>query len=71
MRAIVRGLALSLLLVGLVNPARANEFTDVIDAFDMEYNDPFDINLSVGYERFQRSSVIRRVNGLVKTVTST
>lgn len=40
--------------------ALSNEYTDVIDAFDDDNNDPFDIQLTVGYERFQRNSAIRR-----------
>ncbi|MCP4199095.1 MAG: hypothetical protein GY762_18275 [Proteobacteria bacterium] len=53
------------LLAGLTNLAHANEYTDVIDAADDDNNDPFDANISVGYERFQRSANIRRedING--------
>ncbi|MCU0663455.1 MAG: hypothetical protein MUC50_14150 [Myxococcota bacterium] len=41
--------------------ALANEYTDVIDAFDMRFNgDPFDINLRIGYETALRKSTIRR-----------
>jgi hypothetical protein len=41
--------------------ARANEYTDVIDAFDMKFNgDPFDIHLRFGYETALRKSMIRR-----------
>ncbi len=60
MKRIIQGLVLVCALSGVSGLGQANEFTDVIDAFDMEVNDPFDLNLSVGYERFQRSSTIRR-----------
>lgn len=40
--------------------AAANEFTDVIDAFDRQNDDPFDLNLTIGYERFQRGGKITR-----------
>jgi hypothetical protein len=53
-------LMLAASLVGYLHSARANEYTDVIDAFDDEIHDPFDLNFSVGYERFQRSATIRR-----------
>ncbi|MDJ0764436.1 MAG: hypothetical protein QNJ97_15780 [Myxococcota bacterium] len=60
MKRITHGLLLSVALVGFSGLALANEFTDVIDAFDHEIQDPFDINLLVGYERFQRSATIAR-----------
>ncbi len=41
-------------------PAQAGEFTDVIDAFDKDNKDPFDLNLSVGYERYQEKGTITR-----------
>ncbi|MCP4604764.1 MAG: hypothetical protein GY847_30295 [Proteobacteria bacterium] len=62
MKRITQGLILLILAVGFSGQSIANEYTDVIDAFDKEYNDPFDLNLSVGYERFQRSATIRREN---------
>ncbi|MDD5305973.1 MAG: hypothetical protein PHU25_01505 [Deltaproteobacteria bacterium] len=40
--------------------ALANEYTDVIDAFDNDINDPFDLNLTVGYEYQNESALIRR-----------
>lgn len=41
--------------------AQTNEYTDVIDAFDMRFNgDPFDINIRLGYETSLRQSTIRR-----------
>jgi hypothetical protein len=53
------------MLVGMTHFAYANEYTDVIDAADDDNNDPFDANIGVGYERFQRSANIRRedING--------
>jgi hypothetical protein len=41
-------------------PAAANEYTDVIDAFDKEIGDPFDLNLRVGYQREYEQGLIRR-----------
>lgn len=61
MRRISVGLAFSAILLGAAPSAVAGEFTDVIDAFDQRYNgDPFDLNLSVGYERLLRQGDIRR-----------
>jgi hypothetical protein len=61
MRKISFGLAFLAVLVGAAPAARAGEFTDVIDAFDQRYNgDPFDLNLSVGYERLYKQGDIRR-----------
>lgn len=60
MRRITQGLVLTALLLGTSGPAAANEFTDVIDAFDTEIGDPWDVNLRVGYERFSKSGLIRR-----------
>ena len=53
---------LATVAVGLVfaGGAWANEFTDVIDAFDRDNGDPFDLNVSVGYERFYKAGVIKR-----------
>ena len=48
------------MLAGMTHLAYANEYTDVIDAADDDNNDPFDANISVGYERIQRSANIRR-----------
>ena len=48
-------------LVAISGPAaRAGEFTDVIDAFDKDNGDPFDLNIRIGYERFQESGDITR-----------
>jgi hypothetical protein len=60
MRRITEGLVCTVLLLGLAGSAQANEFTDVIDAFDDEIDDPWDVNLRVGYERFSKSGLIRR-----------
>lgn len=60
MRRITQGLVYLALLLGFSRPATANEFTDVIDAFDTEIGDPWDVNLRVGYERFYKGGVIRR-----------
>ncbi|MBN2715332.1 MAG: hypothetical protein JXX14_05725 [Deltaproteobacteria bacterium] len=38
----------------------AGEFTDVIDAFDKDNGDPFDLNIRIGYERFQESGNLTR-----------
>ncbi|MCP4675584.1 MAG: hypothetical protein GY854_08800 [Deltaproteobacteria bacterium] len=62
MKRIIQGLILLFTVAGLQNPTLANEFTDVIDAADTEFGDPFDLNLTIGYERFQKTSVIRREN---------
>lgn len=59
----MKKLFLAVLILGalpLSRSSQANEFTDVIDAFDNDNDDPFDINLSIGYERTYRSSLIRR-----------
>ncbi|MBW2277510.1 MAG: hypothetical protein JRF63_08465 [Deltaproteobacteria bacterium] len=60
MRRITQGLVYTVLLLGISGPAVANEFTDVIDAFDTEIGDPWDVNLRVGYERFYKQGLIRR-----------
>ena len=60
MRRITLYLVGLLAIVCISGPAAANEFTDVIDAFDRQNDDPFDLNISIGYERFQRSGTIRR-----------
>jgi len=60
MRRITQGLVCTVLVLGVSGPAAANEFTDVIDAFDTEIGDPWDVNLRVGYERFYKQGLIRR-----------
>ena len=60
MRRITQGLVCTVLMLGISGPAAANEFTDVIDAFDTEIGDPWDVNLRVGYERFYKQGLIRR-----------
>ncbi len=60
MKSIIQGFVLAVVALGFSGLAHANEFTDVIDAFDQDIGDPFDINLSVGYERFQKTALIRR-----------
>jgi hypothetical protein len=61
MRTISIGLLFVAIVVAAAPAARAGEFTDVIDAFDQSYNgDPFDLNLSVGYERLYKQGDIRR-----------
>ncbi|MCK9524097.1 MAG: hypothetical protein M0R76_13805 [Proteobacteria bacterium] len=50
--------ALTLLLVG---PVAAGEYTDVIDAADMRMNNnPFDLNIRIGYLREQETGLITR-----------
>ncbi len=58
-RAIPRLLVVAL-MAGFSSLAVANEYTDVVDAADDDNDDPFDANISVGYERFQRTATIRR-----------
>jgi hypothetical protein len=53
---------LCMLLFGFAEAAFANEFTDVIDSFDYEVGDPFDLNLSIGYVMKHKSGVIAREN---------
>jgi hypothetical protein len=60
MRRIAQRLAGLGLVLLFAAPAAANEFTDVIDAFDRQNDDPFDLNLSIGYERYQRGGKIVR-----------
>lgn len=60
MRRITLGFVVVVGLFGFSRMALGNEYTDVIDAFDDDNGDPFDIHLSVEYERFQRNSTIRR-----------
>ena len=60
MRRVTTALISALTLVVLAPAASANEYTDVIDAFDFEYGDPFDLNLRVGYERLYKQGKIRR-----------
>jgi hypothetical protein len=62
MKRTTLALVLALSVPAFATPAAANEFTDVIDAFDMEYGDPFDLNLRVGYERVFKKGLIRREN---------
>lgn len=47
-------------LLGLSKVATANEFTDVIDSFDIETGDMFDLNFSVGYLLEHRSGTVSR-----------
>jgi hypothetical protein len=47
-------------LLGLSTVATANEYTDVIDAFDVEAKDMFDFNFSVGYLMEHRAGTITR-----------
>ncbi len=60
MRRITVFLAGLIMVAAWVNPVAANEFTDVIDAFDKDNGDPFDLNISIGYERYSKGGVIRR-----------
>ncbi len=60
MRRITVFLAGLIMLAVWAGPVTANEFTDVIDAFDRDNGDPFDLNISIGYERYSKSGVIRR-----------
>lgn len=60
-----RAIELSLvfaLMISFIGHASANEFTDVIDSFDYKFNDPFDINISVGYLMEYKSGTITREN---------
>ncbi len=47
-------------LLGLSTVVAANEYTDVIDAFDFEVKDPFDLNFSVRYLMEHRAGTITR-----------
>ncbi len=61
MRTTSIGLLFVAIFIAAAPAASAGEFTDVIDAFDQRYNgDPFDLNLSVGYERLYKQGDIRR-----------
>ncbi len=60
MRKITWGLITLVMTAGMCRSALANEFTDVIDAFDDDNDDPFDISLDVGYETERRTATIRR-----------
>lgn len=62
MKRTTLALVLALSVPAFTPPAAANEFTDVIDAFDFDYGDPFDLNLRVGYERTYKKGLIRREN---------
>jgi hypothetical protein len=62
-----RAIRFSILFVALISfsgHASANEFTDVIDSFDYAINDPFDINISVGYLMSHKHGVVSRENTL-------
>lgn len=50
----------SLVVIAASPCASAGEFTDVIDAFDKDNGDPFDLNLRIGYQRFQETGDITR-----------
>ncbi len=67
MKRITQGFILFVALLSYQGRAIANEYTDVADAADKDNGDPFDLNLSVGYERFQRKSLIRREDFLNNT----
>jgi len=60
MRKIVESLVCLMVLTCSVQSVMAGEFTDVIDAFDKQNDDPFDIKLDIGYERQYRSLVLRQ-----------
>lgn len=49
-----------LLVVACPAAAAAGEFTDVIDAFDKDNGDPFDLNIEIGYERYYEKGDITR-----------
>ncbi|MBN2525618.1 MAG: hypothetical protein JXR76_04430 [Deltaproteobacteria bacterium] len=52
-------LCFSMMNIG-ASAARAGEYTNVIDAFDKDNGDPFDLNIRIGYERFQEKGDITR-----------
>jgi hypothetical protein len=60
MKKIIQVIVLFAALAAFAGQAVANEFTEVIDAFDTDINDPFDLNLSVGYRYVHKSGVLRR-----------
>lgn len=60
MKSITRSLILVVSIAGFSRLAGANEFTDVIDAFDKDNGDPFDLNIEIGYARESKSMTIRR-----------
>jgi hypothetical protein len=51
---------LGLSTLGLSTAASANEYTDVIDSFDVEAGDMFDLNFSVGYLMEHRAGTVTR-----------
>lgn len=58
--------AVLLVLASFSSVATANEFTNVIDSFDVEAGDMFDLNLSVGYLLEHKSGTITRESTEVK-----
>lgn len=60
MKRITQISVLFIALVAFSGSPLANEYTEVIDAADFEINDPFDLNLNIGYLLDHKTGTIRR-----------